>query len=101
MKRVDKVWVGSDGDIFVWDINKPEKFHIVKGHTDLVNDIRNVGPYEVWSCSSDWTIRCWNTENLQCLQVIKCKAKLVKIFFQISQRTLKKTPLFLFSRPAF
>lgn len=76
LKRSNQLWTGTDrGTIHIWNTTvsrnllaqtrkqtlKPLK-SLTDGHTENVHCLTNVGPFEIWSCSSDKTIRCWNAD---------------------------------------
>ena len=55
------VWLGTPRNIIVMDKEKMTQKMILEGHTDVIHAIIRVGS-ELWTASSDKTIRVWNDE---------------------------------------
>ena len=65
----DHVWVGTFQTIIVYSLKDFSKICEYKGHQGMIHDMILHDDY-VWSCSSDKTIRVWNTsgESIQQLE---------------------------------
>ena len=55
------VWLGTPRNVLVMDKEKLTQKMIVEGHTDVIHAIVRVGT-EVWTASSDKTIRVWSDD---------------------------------------
>lgn len=55
------VWAGTLRNILVLDTQKGTQKMILEGHTDIIHSLLRVGT-EIWSASSDKTIRVWSED---------------------------------------
>jgi len=75
LKRANRVWAGCEKDIVIWNSTTFKATKTLEGHKRTINQLCAVGPYEVWSCSSDKTIRCWNAETHQAIKVLELDSR--------------------------
>jgi len=61
LPTTDEIWIGTARDIRILEGPKWTTRMVLEGHTDLVHDMQLVGS-EVWSCSSDKSIRIWSQD---------------------------------------
>jgi WD40 repeat protein len=85
LKLGDRVWIGTEDNIVVCDSTTLRPKATLEGHQSTINCLANVGPFEVWSGSLDQTIRCWNSENYDCIR--KLEWDLSKLFSLLEVRT--------------
>jgi len=85
LKRGNVVWIGTEDNIVVYDHQTLKPKGTLVGHKNTVNCLASVGPYEVWSCSSDQTVRCWNPDSFECLKVLQADSK---VFALMEVRTV-------------
>jgi transcriptional regulator with XRE-family HTH domain len=58
----------SKGQIRLWNIDNPQNFVTLKGHTDLVSSVAfNPNGQQLATGSSDMTVKLWNIRNNQCV----------------------------------
>ena len=65
----DEVWVGSWQEISVFSKSAMSPVKQLTGHTAMIHDMIKVGG-QVWSCSSDKTIRLWSAAG-ECLKTLE------------------------------
>lgn len=65
----DEVWVGSWQEISVFSKSAMTPVKQLTGHTAMIHDMIKVGD-QVWSCSSDKTIRLWTAAG-ECLKTLE------------------------------
>eukprot|EP01117_Protostelium_nocturnum_P013589 TRINITY_DN5089_c0_g1_i1.p1 TRINITY_DN5089_c0_g1~~TRINITY_DN5089_c0_g1_i1.p1 ORF type:complete len:1049 (+),score=205.66 TRINITY_DN5089_c0_g1_i1:285-3431(+) len=80
LKRGNRVWVGADKNIHIWNCTTFKSTKTIIGHEKTINALCSVGPYEIWSCSSDKTVRCWNAESYQCIKLISFECRIYCMF---------------------
>jgi WD40 repeat protein len=78
LRRASLVWLGTEGPIVLCRADNLELSRKLIGHTSSVNAIQSVGPFSIWSCSSDKTVRAWNDLG-ECLQVLECDSKVFSL----------------------
>ncbi|MFG6093902.1 NB-ARC domain-containing protein [Leptothoe sp. ISB3NOV94-8A] len=58
----------SNGQVRIWDINEPQRFSTLEGHTDFVSSV-SFSPDGQWIAtgSADATVRLWNSQTHECV----------------------------------
>eukprot|EP01117_Protostelium_nocturnum_P008880 TRINITY_DN3185_c0_g1_i1.p2 TRINITY_DN3185_c0_g1~~TRINITY_DN3185_c0_g1_i1.p2 ORF type:complete len:601 (+),score=236.39 TRINITY_DN3185_c0_g1_i1:27-1805(+) len=84
IKRSNAIWSGtSQGTIYIWNCTTLKLAQTMIGHTAAVNSFTSIGPtsfsLEIWSCSADKTIRCWNAETYENLKVIETTSNVLEL----------------------
>jgi WD40 repeat protein len=62
----------NDKAIKIWNCVNFSLLRILAGHEDRIGDIKHVGGNRLVSCSYDETVRLWNYETGECVQLINC-----------------------------
>ena len=75
VEHEDKIWVGTDGQMFLIDVKTFQIINTWLAHSGLINDIITVGK-TIWSCSNDFSIAVWDSSNIEETQNISAIKKL-------------------------
>ncbi|KAH3767289.1 hypothetical protein Pelo_856 [Pelomyxa schiedti] len=78
---VAHVWVTSDDNLIrVFNMLSPSFGRDLSGHSRPIVDLTNVNDKQVWSSSSDMTLKMWSADTFNCLRTIE--------FHTLIQKTL-------------
>jgi WD40 repeat protein len=75
MKRTNQVWTGNElGLIHIWNTTTLRPIKTINAHSKPINSFTYIGPtsypFEIWSCSSDNSIKCWHAESYDCVKTL-------------------------------
>jgi WD40 repeat protein len=77
-KRCQKAYVQvhrDDSTIKIWDCVNFSLVRIIIGHEQKINDVKYVSDNRLVSCSDDNTVRLWNYETGECVQLFHSQHK--------------------------
>jgi len=78
IKNSNTMWCGTaSGVIYIWNSTTLKVVKKLLGHSGSVNSFTSIGPssysFEIWSCSTDLTIRCWSAEHHDNIKTVSCR----------------------------
>eukprot|EP01119_Soliformovum_irregulare_P018342 TRINITY_DN5601_c0_g1_i1.p1 TRINITY_DN5601_c0_g1~~TRINITY_DN5601_c0_g1_i1.p1 ORF type:complete len:1329 (-),score=307.49 TRINITY_DN5601_c0_g1_i1:26-4012(-) len=79
LNKGECIWMGTRSHIYVWGSKTLQPYKTLMGHSNTITHMVAVGTSQVWSCSQDKTVRCWNTEVMTCTHVIETKTKVTSL----------------------
>jgi WD40 repeat protein len=89
LRRGHRVWVGTEGPICIWNSTTMKLAKTLEGHKNTVEAMAQIGAIgepgadvsEVWTCSSDRTVRCWAGDTHDCLAVLEAEERVFALYY--------------------